>query len=458
MDEILALQAELARVQEAPTAFKLSEPNIVEIVSTLSQLRLVDVLFTTNGKEYLTPEQLLREVGDEILSHGGRVNVADLPALLNVDLPHIERAVTQLLATGRDGLQRVGGEVLTEYYLDSLAEEIDTALRGVGRLTLAEIAVAHALSTDFVTSVVESRIGALIHAKLSGGSLFTASYVARHLARVRGVLSALHGPASLPALLKAHGFNEALFYEAVGSLHAAGRLAGTLQAKTSFTPAVHRLAQAAAVGARYEQNGVVEYAALARMGVRDPRAHLAAEHPGGVELDSCYMSPGLVSTAEAGVEEALSGAGAADLRSAFDCDLTDADLAAFAAASAPLSAAVAAKRYLPLTASLLVAAPLAAELKERAEALAAEVAKVEHAATAARSKGGGESGGEGGGKRGAKGGKKGGGGGGGGGGGPAAARRRTGEPPVAAVWDPLGGLCWGSESDAERESEGNAGE
>ena len=31
MDEILALQAELARVQEAPTAFKLSEPNIVEI-------------------------------------------------------------------------------------------------------------------------------------------------------------------------------------------------------------------------------------------------------------------------------------------------------------------------------------------------------------------------------------------------------------------------------------------
>ncbi len=110
MDEILALQAELARVQEAPTAFKLSEPNIVEIVSTLSQLRLVDVLFTTNGKEYLTPEQLLREVGDEILSHGGRVNVADLPALLNVDLPHIERAVTQLLAAGRDGLQRVGGE------------------------------------------------------------------------------------------------------------------------------------------------------------------------------------------------------------------------------------------------------------------------------------------------------------------------------------------------------------
>ncbi|EOD28718.1 hypothetical protein EMIHUDRAFT_234696 [Emiliania huxleyi CCMP1516] len=190
MDEILALQAELARVQEAPTAFKLSEPNIVEIVSTLSQLRLVDVLFTTNGKEYLTPEQLLREVGDEILSHGGRVNVADLPALLNVDLPHIERAVTQLLAAGRDGLQRVGGEVLTEYYLDSLAEEIDTALRGVGRLTLAEVAVAHALSTDFVTS--------------------------------------------------------ALFYEAVGGLHAAGRLAGTLQAKTSFTPAVHRLAQAAA--------------------------------------------------------------------------------------------------------------------------------------------------------------------------------------------------------------------
>jgi hypothetical protein len=124
MEELLALQAELAKVQEAPSVFKLSEPNIVEIVSTLCEAGLLEVLFTTNGKEYLTPAQLRNEVEDEIVAHGGRVNVVELPTILNVDLPHVERAVESLFREGRDGLQRVGGELITNYYLDSLAEEV----------------------------------------------------------------------------------------------------------------------------------------------------------------------------------------------------------------------------------------------------------------------------------------------------------------------------------------------
>ena len=42
MDELLALQAELARVQSAPSAFKLSEPNVIEVVQKLSALGLVE--------------------------------------------------------------------------------------------------------------------------------------------------------------------------------------------------------------------------------------------------------------------------------------------------------------------------------------------------------------------------------------------------------------------------------
>ena len=43
MDEILALQQELARVQSAPSTFKLSEPNIVEVVQKLVELGLLEV-------------------------------------------------------------------------------------------------------------------------------------------------------------------------------------------------------------------------------------------------------------------------------------------------------------------------------------------------------------------------------------------------------------------------------
>jgi len=137
MDELLALQAELAKVQEAPSVFKLSEPNIVEIVGSLCEMGLLEVLFTTNGKEYLTPKRLRHEVEDEILSHGGRVNIVELPTILNVDLPHVERAVEALLAQGTDGLQRVGGDLITDYYLDTFAEELNTLLQGVGRCVAA---------------------------------------------------------------------------------------------------------------------------------------------------------------------------------------------------------------------------------------------------------------------------------------------------------------------------------
>ena len=92
MDELASLAKQLATVQAAASVYKLSEPNVVEVVQKLKELGLIEVLFTTNGKEYVTPKQLSNEVEDELLAHGGRVNLTDLPTLLNIDLTHI-RAV-----------------------------------------------------------------------------------------------------------------------------------------------------------------------------------------------------------------------------------------------------------------------------------------------------------------------------------------------------------------------------
>ena len=127
-----ALMAELANVQKAPSASKLSEPNVIEVVQKLSELGMLDVLFTTNGKEYLTPKQLRHEVEDEILAHGGRVNVTELPTLLNVDLPYIERVVDALLREDVT-LTLFQGDVIAEYYLDGIAEEIEQSLQSEGR-------------------------------------------------------------------------------------------------------------------------------------------------------------------------------------------------------------------------------------------------------------------------------------------------------------------------------------
>ena len=42
MDELLALQKELAAVQSAPSVFRLSEPNVVEVMIKLAELGLVE--------------------------------------------------------------------------------------------------------------------------------------------------------------------------------------------------------------------------------------------------------------------------------------------------------------------------------------------------------------------------------------------------------------------------------
>jgi hypothetical protein len=44
----------------------------VEIINKLLELKLLDVVFTTDGKEYVTPQQLSREILDELYIHGGK--------------------------------------------------------------------------------------------------------------------------------------------------------------------------------------------------------------------------------------------------------------------------------------------------------------------------------------------------------------------------------------------------
>lgn len=50
---------------------RLGERNCVEIVAKLISTKLLDVVFTTDGKEYVTPEHLTKELKDEAYVQGG---------------------------------------------------------------------------------------------------------------------------------------------------------------------------------------------------------------------------------------------------------------------------------------------------------------------------------------------------------------------------------------------------
>jgi len=51
--------------------FRLSERNVIEIVSGLIDRGQLEVIYTVDGKEYITPQELSKEIKEELLVNGG---------------------------------------------------------------------------------------------------------------------------------------------------------------------------------------------------------------------------------------------------------------------------------------------------------------------------------------------------------------------------------------------------
>ena len=137
--------------------FRLSERNCVEIVSKLIELKLIDVFYTNDGKEYVTPQQLSKEISDELYLHGGRISLTginhiakinlqniiacsvclytDLVPILNIGLQAIESRAQDLVQS-RPEIHLVAGQLIDDDYMDRCVEEINETLQQNGQITL----------------------------------------------------------------------------------------------------------------------------------------------------------------------------------------------------------------------------------------------------------------------------------------------------------------------------------
>ncbi len=79
MDDIAELFASLAAAQTQQVAQRLMERNIVDLVQKLRDQGL-QLYPTKDGKEYVTPHQVEREIMDAIAAHGGRMQVHPSPS------------------------------------------------------------------------------------------------------------------------------------------------------------------------------------------------------------------------------------------------------------------------------------------------------------------------------------------------------------------------------------------
>lgn len=321
-EEIRRLAADFQRAQFADTVQRLSERNCIEIISKLVQDKKLDVVHTLDGKEYITPAQISREIRDELYVHGGRINIVDLQQIINVDWVYVENRASDIAKCDK-GIQLVLGQLIDDTYLDRLAEEVNDKLQEAGLISIAELCKNYDLPGDFLTEELSKRLGKLIQGEMdqyNRGVIFTPAFVARHKARIRGLFSSITRPTPVSSMIGAFGFQEHLLYSVLEELVNTGRLKGSVvggrQDKAVYIPDIYAKTQNTWVDSFLQQNGYLEFDALVRLGIPDPSSYIKKRFKSNklLFLRAACVGQTLVDQVEALVEEAVNSSTWADIQ------------------------------------------------------------------------------------------------------------------------------------------------
>lgn len=279
------------------------------MVNLLIKKNLVNVIFTNDGKEYITPDYLRKEVEDEMYVHGGRVNLVELAQILNVDLAHIN-GIAEKLSAERGDIHFVLGQLLDESYVKKIATEINEKLAQDGEISVSDLTVQFDLPSEFLlTHVMEKYLGKLIRGRQDPSDprvFFTQSYISRCKAKIRGAMFGLTRPTAVQHILQQISVQERLFHSVIHELNAPGVVTSKQQG-AQYIPHVYTKNQTEWVNSFYRQNGYLEYDAVARLGVSDPKTFIKRQLAGETLtfLDRCCVGNRIIDHIESALDECI---------------------------------------------------------------------------------------------------------------------------------------------------------
>ncbi|KAB5517018.1 hypothetical protein PHYPO_G00184680 [Pangasianodon hypophthalmus] len=244
-EEIRRLAADFQRVQFTESVQRLSERNCIEIITKLVEEKKLDIVHTLDGKEFITPSQISREIRDELYAHGGRINVVDLQKIINVDLVHVESRANEVAKSER-GNRIILGQLINEHYLEQLCEEVNDKLQEAGQVNITELSKTQQLPADFLTQELSARVGRMIdgHMDQFSGLIFTQNFINRQKAKITRIIPVL---SPVNNLVGQYGLQDNLLYSLLEELVNSGRVLGSVvggrQDKAVFVPDVYCRAQ-----------------------------------------------------------------------------------------------------------------------------------------------------------------------------------------------------------------------
>lgn len=206
---------------------------------------MIDLIFTSDGKEYLTPSQLINDIRGELYDNGGRVNLVELSKSLGVDLAHITAHVNEVVK-GQKDIQSILGQLIDSSYITRIAGEINEKLSQQGQINVGDLTIQYDLPADFLQQqVLERNLGKLIFGKQDQNDpriFFTESFIARSKAKIRGALAGLTRPTPVASILSHIDMSEKLFFSLYDHTSAYGSLTGRI-AGAQYIPNVYARSQ-----------------------------------------------------------------------------------------------------------------------------------------------------------------------------------------------------------------------
>lgn len=288
------------------------------------------MLYTTDGKEYITPEYLQKEVEDEVYVHGGRVNLVELAQILNVDLFHIN-SIAERISKERNDLYLILGQLLDENYLQKIAIEINEKLAQDGELSVSDLTIQFDLPSEFLLSqVMEKYLGKLIKGRqdtTDSRIFFTPNYISRCKAKIRGGLIALTHPTPATQIIQQIGVQERVFFALINEVNAAGVLTSK-QHGAQYIPHSYTKNQRDWVESFYRQNSYLEYDAVNRLGVSDAKNFIkrTVGNESITFLSKCCIDQRILDQIESSLDECISSGSYLDVSSILPSIMNEEDI------------------------------------------------------------------------------------------------------------------------------------
>lgn len=186
----------------------------MEIVTHLIKKKLVDVIFSTDGKEYITPDYLVQEMSAELIVHGGRINMTELSKILRIDLNQVMNYCKEI--TKRKDVHVVLNQLVDSTYVQRIAEEINEKLNLSGKILVNDLTMQYDLPPEFLQKhVLQKNLGTLIRGKQDSHDLnlyYTETFASRTKAKIRGALAGLTKPTPISAILNQCGLQDSTFF------------------------------------------------------------------------------------------------------------------------------------------------------------------------------------------------------------------------------------------------------